>query len=69
MFYQNIKTQFKHVLVDEFQDNNYAQLELVKLLAPSGNITAVGDDDQSIYRFQGAYVANFEHFINHMIIM
>ncbi|HJW20541.1 MAG TPA: ATP-dependent DNA helicase, partial [Candidatus Nitrosotalea sp.] len=58
--YQN---QFKHVLVDEFQDNNYAQLELVKLLAPSGDITVVGDDDQSIYRFQGAYVANFEHFI------
>lgn len=58
--YQN---QFKHVLVDEFQDNNYAQLELVKLLTPTGNITAVGDDDQSIYRFQGAYVANFEHFI------
>ncbi|MEO9276273.1 MAG: ATP-dependent DNA helicase [Nitrososphaera sp.] len=55
--------QFKHVLEDEFQDSNFAQLELVKLLAPSGNITVVGDDDQSIYRFQGAYVANFEHFI------
>ena len=57
--YQN---QFKHVLVDEFQDNNFAQLELVRLLAPSGNITVVGDDDQSIYRFQGAYIANFQHF-------
>lgn len=54
--------QFKHVLVDEFQDNNYAQLELVRILAPTGNITVVGDDDQSIYRFQGAYVANFQHF-------
>ena len=55
--------KFKHVLVDEFQDNNYAQLELVKLLAPLGNITVVGDDDQSIYRFQGAYIANFQHFM------
>lgn len=55
-------SQFKHVLVDEFQDNNYAQLELVRILAPSENITVVGDDDQSIYRFQGAYVANFQHF-------
>jgi len=57
--YQN---QFKHILVDEFQDNNFAQLELVRLLAPTGNITVVGDDDQSIYRFQGAYIANFQHF-------
>jgi len=56
------KNQFKHVLVDEFQDNNYAQLDLVRTLAPSGNITVVGDDDQSIYRFQGAYIANFQHF-------
>ncbi len=55
--------KFKHVLVDEFQDNNYAQLELIKILSPSGNVTVVGDDDQSIYRFQGAFVANFEHFI------
>ncbi|PIW32576.1 MAG: hypothetical protein COW27_03610 [Nitrosopumilales archaeon CG15_BIG_FIL_POST_REV_8_21_14_020_37_12] len=55
--------KFKHVLVDEFQDNNYAQLELIKILSPSGNVTVVGDDDQSIYRFQGAFIANFQHFI------
>ncbi len=55
--------KFKHVLVDEFQDNNYAQLELIKILSPKGNVTVVGDDDQSIYRFQGAFVANFQHFI------
>ena len=54
--------KFKYLLVDEFQDNNFAQLNLVKLLSPEGNITVVGDDDQSIYRFQGAYVANFQHF-------
>ena len=55
--------KFKHVLVDEFQDNNYAQLELIKILSPTGNVTVVGDDDQSIYRFQGAFIANFQHFV------
>lgn len=54
--------KFKHVLVDEFQDNNFAQLELVKQIAKDGNVTVVGDDDQSIYRFQGAYLTNFEDF-------
>ena len=57
--------KFKHILVDEFQDNNYAQLEIVKLLAKSGNVTVVGDDDQSIYRFQGAYLTNFQDFKTH----
>jgi DNA helicase-2/ATP-dependent DNA helicase PcrA len=54
--------KYKHVLVDEFQDNNFAQLELVKLIAQNGNVTVVGDDDQSIYRFQGAYLTNFKDF-------
>ena len=54
--------KFKHVLVDEFQDNNYAQLELVKQIAQKGNVTVVGDDDQSIYRFQGAYLTNFQDY-------
>lgn len=57
--------KYRHVLVDEFQDNNYAQLELVKLLAKTGNVTVVGDDDQSIYRFQGAYLTNFQDFKEH----
>lgn len=57
--------KFRHVLVDEFQDNNYAQLELVKMIGKSGNVTAVGDDDQSIYRFQGAYLTNFQDFKEH----
>lgn len=54
--------RFKYILVDEFQDNNFAQFELVKLLTPNGNVTVVGDEDQSIYRFQGAYDAIFDHF-------
>lgn len=57
------KKQFKYILVDEFQDTNFAQNELVNLLAgKTGNITVVGDDDQSIYRFRGAAVSNIIQF-------
>jgi len=57
------RKQFKYILVDEFQDTNYAQYELVKLLAaPQNNITVVGDDDQSIYKFRGASVSNILEF-------
>lgn len=55
--------QFKYILVDEFQDTNFAQNELVKLLASNGqNITVVADDDQSIYRFRGAAISNVLQF-------
>ena len=55
--------QFKYVLVDEFQDTNYAQNELAILLAGKNkNITVCGDDDQSIYRFRGAAVSNMIQF-------
>ncbi len=58
--YQN---QFKFLLVDEFQDTNYAQNELAILLAGTDkNITVVADDDQSIYRFRGAAVSNVLQF-------
>jgi len=59
------KKQFKYVLVDEFQDTNYAQNQLATLLAGKGknaNITVTGDDDQSIYRFRGAAVSNIIQF-------
>jgi DNA helicase-2/ATP-dependent DNA helicase PcrA len=57
------RSQFKYILVDEFQDTNHAQYELVKLLAaPKNNITVVGDDDQSIYKFRGASVSNILEF-------
>jgi DNA helicase II / ATP-dependent DNA helicase PcrA len=56
---------FKHLLIDEFQDTNYAQFELIKLLAPPNanpNLVVVGDDDQSIYKFRGASIANILEF-------
>ena len=55
--------KFRYICVDEFQDTDPAQFELVKLLASKhGNVMAVGDDDQSIYRFRGATVENILGF-------
>lgn len=55
--------KFKYVLIDEFQDTNYAQNQLAILLAGKRqNINVVGDDDQSIYRFRGAAVSNIIQF-------
>lgn len=55
--------KFKYVLVDEFQDTDLAQYEMVKLVShPSDNITVVGDDDQSIYKFRGASISNILKF-------
>ena len=55
--------RFRYILVDEFQDTNYAQFELVKLLAARhGNVTVVGDDDQAIFRFRGASMSNILAF-------
>jgi len=53
------KTQFKHILIDEYQDTNELQYNLIKLLATdSANIFVVGDEDQSIYSWRGANIAN-----------
>ncbi|HUD44052.1 MAG TPA: ATP-dependent DNA helicase [Patescibacteria group bacterium] len=58
--------QFQYVLVDEFQDTNYAQNEMAILLSgEKQNITVVGDDDQSIYRWRGAAIANMLQFRSH----
>ncbi len=55
--------KFKYVLVDEYQDTNYAQFVLTALLSDgTRNIMVVGDDDQSIYRFRGATVENILNF-------
>jgi DNA helicase-2/ATP-dependent DNA helicase PcrA len=60
---ERTRARFRFVLVDEFQDTNYGQVELLRrLVAPPFNITAVGDDDQAIYRFRGASHGAFEMF-------
>lgn len=55
--------RFQHLLIDEYQDTNRAQYVLIKALAgPKGNVVAVGDEDQSIYRFRGADINNILNF-------
>jgi len=60
------RARARFILADEFQDANFAQIQLLSRLAgPEGNIFAVGDPDQSIYRFRGASSAAFELFDRH----
>ena len=57
------QSKFRHILVDEYQDTNYAQFVLTETLAAKHrNIMVVGDDDQSIYRFRGATIENILNF-------
>lgn len=57
------QTRCQYLLIDEFQDTNTVQAELAYLLAgEQANIFVVGDDDQSIYRFRGANIANILTF-------
>jgi len=61
---RQLQERFQHILVDEFQDTNIAQLELLHLLsAERRNIVVVGDNDQAIYRFRGASFGSFKLFL------
>ena len=58
------QNRFSHILIDEFQDINYRQYSIVKLLAEKHrNVFAVGDDDQAIYGFRGARPACMKQFV------
>ncbi|MFW5866038.1 MAG: ATP-dependent helicase, partial [Nanoarchaeota archaeon] len=54
--------KYKYVFVDEFQDTNKLQFRLLEYIAAHKNITIVGDPNQSIYGFRGAFKDSFEHF-------
>lgn len=64
---QHYRARFRHILIDEFQDTNQLQYKWLKLLAGAETdhaaaVFAVGDDDQSIYAFRGAYSGNMKDF-------
>ncbi len=63
-----LQEQFQYILIDEFQDTNNAQMTIVNMIASAPvnegrpNVMVVGDDDQAVYRFQGAEVSNIINF-------
>lgn len=63
-----LEEQYQYIMVDEFQDTNNAQLSLVKAISSNEvhegrpNVCVVGDDDQAIYKFQGAEISNIHSF-------
>lgn len=58
-----LQNQYKHIIVDEFQDNNYGLSKIMgKIAMPGNSITVVGDDDQCIYAFRQANVQNVHQF-------
>jgi DNA helicase II / ATP-dependent DNA helicase PcrA len=62
-FRHSLRQRFTHIFVDEFQDINYGQYRLIRLLAPpEADICVIGDPDQSIYGFRGSDAAFFKQF-------
>lgn len=60
---QKYRNRFSYIMVDEYQDTNYAQFQIIQLLGSEhGNICAVGDDDQAIYSWRGASIENIINF-------
>ncbi|MNJ90355.1 ATP-dependent DNA helicase PcrA [compost metagenome] len=63
MILKKYQNKFKYIMIDEAQDNNFAQYQIMKLLAETNkNLFLVGDDDQSMYRFRGARPEEFVEF-------
>lgn len=66
IFRKKFSERIKYILVDEYQDTNYAQFLILKSIYDGKNhITVVGDDDQSIYGFRGAQIKNILEFEEH----
>ena len=62
---RQVQKRYRYLLVDEFQDTNFAQFQLIRLLGGNpANLTVVGDDDQSIYKFRGAAISNILNFMD-----
>jgi len=62
----NDSPKFKHILIDEFQDTNYLQMQVLsKLITKKSHVFVVGDPDQSIYRFRGAMPSVIQQFIKY----
>ena len=59
---QRFTERFRHVLVDEFQELDFAENLLLKLLVTGSQVTVAGDDDQAIFRFRGAAAKNLREF-------
>ncbi len=60
---EHYQEKYRYIMVDEYQDTNYAQYRLISLLASKyRNLCVVGDDDQSIYKFRGATIENILNF-------
>ncbi len=65
LFLKKLQSEYKHIIIDEFQDNNYALSMIVEQIAkPENNIMVVGDDDQCIYAFRQANIQNLHWFKN-----
>ena len=65
---EKLQSQYKHIIIDEYQDNNYALSMIVEKIAkPENNIMVVGDDDQCIYGFRQASIQNLHWFKNQYI--
>jgi DNA helicase-2/ATP-dependent DNA helicase PcrA len=66
---ETLTSRYRYIIIDEFQDTNYVQFELIKLLAGTErNVTVVADPNQTIYAFRGAYTNNIQEFIKYFNI-
>ncbi|MDD5615749.1 MAG: ATP-dependent DNA helicase [Candidatus Methanoperedens sp.] len=66
---ESLTSRYRYIIIDEFQDTNYVQFELIKLLAGTErNVTVVADPNQTIYAFRGAYTNNIQEFIKYFNI-